>query len=600
MDRRTLLAVVLCVAVLYIVQALFPAPRARPGSRADSLAAVARAESAAAKTHTPAGPTESTVSPTASAPASNANAGPVPAETVTVTMPSAEVAFSTVGAAPVNATMREYRATVNNVADRQRAPLVQVGLPGQALLRYRVITPHDTLPLDRVAFRHTVTHADSAPVVAFQGDVSGQHGAVHVTLIYAFGRDGYLAKVSGSVDGLSGDAGQSPGYLLIDLPTSFPSYEADTADDVRQLAYSYAPLHEDASSVSFSRLQPGQAELRSGPLVWAAAKNKYFLVGLLSADTLRAHQFAELELRGAPRVEKEAKSAAATAVLPLWTAPAAAPAGRAANFAFSLYAGPQDYRRLRAIGRGFENLNPYGGFFHVILQPFVTLVILSILGLHQLLHVNYAWILVIFGVVTRIVLWPLNQRAMRTSFKMQRLQPELQEAQTKYKHDPQRFQQETMKIYQAHGMSPWSPIMGCLPMLLPWPIFAALYFVFRTTIEFRGVPFLWMHDISVKDPYYIMPILMGVTYLLVSWVGMRNVPPNPQTKMMAYVMPAMMTVFFLRIAAGLNLYYFVQSLATIPQQWYISNERAKASGASAPARSAAVPQGRQARTPGRA
>jgi YidC/Oxa1 family membrane protein insertase len=142
-----------------------------------------------------------------------------------------------------------------------------------------------------------------------------------------------------------------------------------------------------------------------------------------------------------------------------------------------------------------------------------------------------------------------------------------------------------MRVYKEHNMSPWSPIAGCLPMLLPWPIFAALYFVFRTTIEFRGVPFLWMHDISVKDPYYIMPILMGLTSFFVSWISMRRMPPNPQTKMMSYMMPAVMTFFFWRIAAGLNLYYFVQSLATVPQQWYLSNERAKAggTGAAAPA-----------------
>src|SRR6185437_2246166 len=166
--------------------------------------------------------------------------------------------------------------------------------------------------------------------------------------------------------------------------------------------------------------------------------------------------------------------------------------------------------------------------------------------------------LIIFGVVTRIVLWPLNQRAMRTSLKMQRLQPELQEVQNKYKGDQQRAQQELMRVYKEHGMSPWSPVAGCLPMLLPWPIFAALYFVFRTTIEFRGVPFLWMHDISVKDPYYIMPVLMGLTSLLVSWIGMRGMPPSPQTKMMSYMFPVMMTVFFWNIAGGLNLYYFVQ------------------------------------------
>ncbi len=117
-------------------------------------------------------------------------------------------------------------------------------------------------------------------------------------------------------------------------------------------------------------------------------------------------------------------------------------------------------------------------------------------------------------------------------------------------------------------------------MMLPLPIFGALYFVFRNTIEFRGVPFLWLHDISARDPYYIMPILMGASSFLVSWVGMRNSPPNPQTKMMGYMFPIMMTVFLAKVAAGLNLYYLVQNLATLPQQWILANERAK-SGAGA-------------------
>jgi YidC/Oxa1 family membrane protein insertase len=114
-------------------------------------------------------------------------------------------------------------------------------------------------------------------------------------------------------------------------------------------------------------------------------------------------------------------------------------------------------------------------------------------------------------------------------------------------------------------------------MMLPLPIFGALYFVFRNTIEFRGVPFLWLHDISARDPYYVMPILMGASSFLVSWVGMRNSPPNPQTKMMGYMFPIMMTVFLAKVAAGLNLYYLVQNLATLPQQWILANERAKSS-----------------------
>src|SRR5439155_3133328 len=121
---------------------------------------------------------------------------------------------------------------------------------------------------------------------------------------------------------------------------------------------------------------------------------------------------------------------------------------------------------------------------------------------------------------------------------MQRLQPELQAIQKKYSDDPKRQQEAIMKVYKDHGMSPLSPLMGCLPMLLPMPVLFALFFVFQNTIEFRGVPFLWLPDLSLKDPFYIMPIFMGISMFVLSWIGMRAAPPNPQTKMMSYMMPA--------------------------------------------------------------
>jgi YidC/Oxa1 family membrane protein insertase len=587
-ERRWILAGVLLVLFLFAYERIFPPPKVPRGTAtADSIAAgqppaatsPAPAGASAAAPNAAATPNAGAPAPTAAtiaraaAPQAIAPAtvpGVVP-ETLTVTTSSTIVSFATVGAVPVSVTMRDYHGTARNVAEQAKSPLVRLGRSGESLLSYVLIASADTLVLDRVPFRGTVsTTAAGLARVEFQADVPRKTGASsHVDILYSFDHDGYLGQVTGTVTGLTASA---PSYLLVGLPSGFPSYEADTADDFRQLAYSYKPLREDASSVSFSHLEVGKPELHPGPLAWVAAKDKYFLLGVLTVDSARAHQFAELDLIGAPRTGNIAEHAGGSAVLPLWAAPTAG----AAAFGFELYAGPQDYRRLRAIGRGFENLNPYGGFLHVIFQPFVTIVVLAILGMRQLLQINYGWILIIFGVVTRILLWPLNQRAMRTSLKMQRLQPELQEVQTKYKSDGARMQQELMRVYKEHGMSPWSPIAGCLPMLLPWPIFAALYFVFRTTIEFRGVPFLWMHDISVKDPYYIMPVLMGLTMFLVSWIGMRNMPPNPQTKMMAYMLPLMMLVFFWQIAGGLNLYYFVQNLATVPQQWYLANERAKA------------------------
>jgi YidC/Oxa1 family membrane protein insertase len=99
--------------------------------------------------------------------------------------------------------------------------------------------------------------------------------------------------------------------------------------------------------------------------------------------------------------------------------------------------------------------------------------------------------------------------------------------------------------------------------------------VFQNTIEFRGVSFLWFPDISVKDPYYIIPILVAATTMLMSWIGMRGMKSDPNQKTMMYVMPAVMLVFFFSMASGLNLYYFIQNLASLPQQWLISQERRK-------------------------
>ena len=177
---------------------------------------------------------------------------------------------------------------------------------------------------------------------------------------------------------------------------------------------------------------------------------------------------------------------------------------------------------------------------------------------------------------------------------MQRLQPELQEVQKRYKNEPEKQREALVKLYQQHGMSPFSPIMGCLPMLLPMPVLFALFFVFQNTIEFRGVSFLWLPDLSLRDPLYIMPLFMGVSMLVLSWIGMRAAPPNPQTKMMSYMMPAVMTMVLLNFASGLNLYYAVQNVAALPQQWMLTRERMKA----APPTAAAAPplRGRRATT----
>jgi YidC/Oxa1 family membrane protein insertase len=202
--------------------------------------------------------------------------------------------------------------------------------------------------------------------------------------------------------------------------------------------------------------------------------------------------------------------------------------------------------------------------------------------MHERLNLAYGTVLVLFGVMIRIVLWPLNQKGMRASIRMQALQPEMQRIQEKYKDNPQRLQQEMMGLYKRERVNPFS---GCWPMLLPWPVLLALFFVLSNTIELRGQSYLWLPDLSLKDPIYVIPVLMGASMFAVTKVGMMGVPPSPQSKMMLYFMPLMMTVLFLNFASGLNLYYFVQNVVSIPQQWLLARERLRAKGelAAAPA-----------------
>jgi len=246
------------------------------------------------------------------------------------------------------------------------------------------------------------------------------------------------------------------------------------------------------------------------------------------------------------------------------------PVQPAGTFRYQVYAGPLENRHLAPMGHGLDDANPYGGIFRPIIQPVSVFVVNILLWMHERLHLAYGWVLILFGIVIRIVLWPLNQKAMESGMRMQAVAPLIKETQDKYKDDPARLQKEMLRIYKEHKVNPFG---GCLPMLLPWPVLLALFFVFANTIVFRGVPFLWLPDLSRPDPFKIIPILLGLSMFGLSKVGQIGVPPNPQTKMMVYFMPLFMTVLFLNFASGLNLYYAAQNLFSIPQQYLIAKRR---------------------------
>lgn len=551
MDRRTVLALVLVAVVILLTPRLFPPPRT----------SIAPADSAAlADSIQPAAPPPAPVLATpvrTGAPASSQTSAPVaalPVDTVVIADSSAVFRFLSSGAALLDVELSQFQSL------GPHAGAVKLAAQGAPLVRFQGIVGRDTVAFDTVAFRVVDRARDGASeLLRLEGATSSDT----LVIDYRVRPDSFLVRIDGRARGqLVGNGG----YILLQLAPTLESYEADSIDHQRNLGFAYETAARGAKGTGFGKLDPGERQIVPGPMTWVALKNKYFIAGVLARDSVSP--IAEFSMLGLPRASRVATHAQGTAIIQ----------PRQGVFSLDLYAGPQQSNRLRALGRDFENSNPYGGFLQPVVQPFAGLVLRVLLWMRHTFGMGYGWVLVIFGVAVRIILWPLNHKAMRTSLKMQRIQPELTALQQKHKGDPQKLQTEMMRVYKEHDMSPFSMFSGCLPLLIPMPILFALFFVFQSTIEFRGVSFMWLADISQKDPYYILPLLMGVSMFVLSWIGTRNTPPNPQTKMMSYVFPVMMTFLLANLAAGLNLYYAVQNVAALPQQWLIANERAKASG----------------------
>lgn len=552
MDKRFFLALLLTMGVIVITPRIFPGA-ARPVT---SPVPVATTSVPPAVATTPTGAaTTGAIAAAAPAAAQGVAPGAQPppaaeARTVHLANALATYDFSTRGATLLGADLPRYKRLGGGTG------LVRLSDGGQPLLRYRLIAGGDTIALDQLDFAVVEDRSNGRARLAFSAPV----GTGRASITYTLADSNYLAEIDVQVTGVS-----APAFLLTDLPQGFDTQERDSTDDRRHLAYAMRTPGGGAERVDFRKPDPGERLLRAGPFTWTVAKSKYFLVGLLARDSV-ASPLAELQVTGAMRVNKLATRAQATVISPI------GPAG----VALELYAGPQEWERLVALGREFEHTNPYGGWISGVVQPFAAIVMRVLLWMKRTLGLEYGWILVIFGVSIRLLMWPLNSKMMRSQVTMQRVAPAVQAAQNKHKGDPEKQREAVMKVYADAGISPFAPLAGCLPMLLPMPILFALFFVFQNTIEFRGVPFLWFPDISVADPLYIAPFITGGSMFLLSWIGMRNSPPNPQTKMMSYMMPVMMTVFGINFAAGLNLYWFVQNFAALPQQWLISNERGKA------------------------
>ncbi len=232
---------------------------------------------------------------------------------------------------------------------------------------------------------------------------------------------------------------------------------------------------------------------------------------------------------------------------------------------FHIYAGPKEHDRLKKLGVGLEHIINYG-FFSPISRPLFWLlkVFYSFLG-------NYGWAIVLLTIVTRIPFIPLVNKSQKSMKKLQVLQPKMTEIRQKYKKDPQKMQTEMTALYKKYKVN---PVSGCLPILIQIPVFFALYKLLLVAIELRGAPFIfWITDLSSKDPYYILPIVMGLTMVLQQKMTPSGMDPK-QAKLMM-LMPVIFTFLFLNFASGLVLYWLVNNILGIIQQFFTNKKLAK-------------------------
>jgi len=234
-----------------------------------------------------------------------------------------------------------------------------------------------------------------------------------------------------------------------------------------------------------------------------------------------------------------------------------------------LYLGPKDYFGLKEYKKGYENLVSFGwGWLRPIALGFLWLFV----KLFSVFH-NYGLVLIVFSIILKIVLLPTTHSSMRSARVMRELQPKLKELQKKYKNDQTRLTQETLKLYKEHKASPTG---GCLPILFQMPIFIALFGVLSNTVELRGQPFiLWIRDLSQKDPYYILPLVMSLTMFL----SQKMTITDPKQKIMAYVMPVVFFFIFGGMPSGLVLYWTTFNILSLGHQYLFerSCEKANAS-----------------------
>jgi len=309
----------------------------------------------------------------------------------------------------------------------------------------------------------------------------------------------------------------------------------------------------------------------SNDIEWFAIRNKYFGIIVIPSTPM---EYAKLASKNSTLFEGRE-------ITPIYTAVLGSDLKSETvqqTSSFTTYIGPLDLDHIQQLDSSVESIMNFGWS---IIKPFSKMILWVVKSLHNTLGLNYGFVLIIIAIMMRFIMGPLTRKSAESSAKMQEVAPLQKKLQEKYKNNPQQLQKEMGELWKKHGVN---PISGCLPMLLQWPVLMSFFIVFRSTIEFRGQPFIfWITDLSQPDylfnlpfhvPMYgsavaVLPIIMGISMFLTMSVTMQDKSQKP----MMYFMNTFFILIFNSFPSGLTLYYTVFNFLSYQQQLSIKKNK---------------------------
>lgn len=502
-------------------------------------------------------PTPSATLPAAAVPGATASnpAAPVAGQTVTVKTDLVNADISTLGGDLVQMTLRNYQGTTDKTqpftlfgANHRYA--AQTGLIGDNLPNHKSLFKLLPGPLDM--------GTGNELKVALEADTAD---GVKVVKTYTFHRGTYLVDVGYDIVNGSTHPLNTHAYFQLLRDDKSPGGEPRMVNTYTGPAF-YTES-DKYHKVSFSDVDKGKAKLpQPGTDGWVAMVQHYFVSAWVPRDKTPREFF----LRNVtPAQNGQPGTYAAGVIVPV--SPVAP--GAKTSIDVPLFAGPQIQSELEKVAPGLNLVVDYG-WLTIIASP----IFWALEWIHKAVG-NWGWAIVVLTVLIKLIFFPLSAASYKSMAKMRQITPRLQHIKEHFADDRQRMNQEMMELYRKEKIN---PLGGCLPIVIQIPVFIALYWVLLGAVEMRNAPWIgWITDLSTADPYYVLPVIMMISMFIQT--RLNPTPPDPMQAKMMMIMPMIFGVMFFFFPAGLVLYWVVNNILSIAQQWQITRMIGAASAA---------------------